>query len=89
MLFLHWLLLSHVLFSISVAAPMDDKEPKGKAKGNGKLERVNFPITWTIGETIPDRIVKPIELGAIYWLKPEELVSPVFSFEQLRNLMPA
>ena len=84
MLFLHWLLLSHVLFSISVAAPMDDKEPKGKGKG-----KVKYPITWTTGETLPDRIVKPIELGAIYWLKPEELVSHVFSFEQLRNLMPA
>ena len=85
MLFLHWLLLSHVLFSISVAAPMDEKAPK--AKGNGKM--VNFPITWTIGGTLPARTEKPIELGGIDWLTPEELVSHVFSFEQLRNLMPA
>ena len=33
--------------------------------------------------------IHDITLGAIYWLTPEQLVSHVFSFEQLRNLMLA
>ena len=81
MLFLRWLLSLFVLFSICAV----------EAK---KTIYKELQINWN---TLPDRDDPPassneprdIILGAVYWIKPSELVSHVFSFEQLRNLTPA
>jgi hypothetical protein len=85
MLFLHFLLPLFILFGISAAVPGDPNRRGGKGD-QPKPGQGSSGNSHSIAKTAKD---KPIEEGFIYWLRPSDLVSRVFSLSNCEVFTPA